>query len=77
MQYLLATNFLDIVAGDFNFDLLKESENNLLLNHSMEHVQIVNKPIHISGSLIVTPTFAIKLGTSICRFWADLFHFLF
>ena len=52
LQYLLATNSVDIVAGDFNLDVLKVSENNLLLNHFMEHVQIVNKPIHISGSLI-------------------------
>ena len=41
LQYLLATNSVDIVAGDFNFDLLKASGNNLLLNHFMEHVQIV------------------------------------
>ena len=43
LQYLLATNSVDIVAGNFNFDLLKVSENNLLLNNFMEHVQIVNK----------------------------------
>ena len=52
LQDLLATNSVDIVAGGFNFDLLKVSENNLLLNIFMEHVQIVNKPTHISGSLI-------------------------
>ena len=51
LQYLLATNSVDIVAGDFNFDLLKVSENNLLLNHFMEQAQIVNQPSHISGSL--------------------------
>ena len=28
------------------------TENNLLLNHFTEHVQIVNKLTHISGSLI-------------------------
>ena len=28
------------------------SENNLLLNHFVDHVQILNKPTHISGSLI-------------------------
>ena len=44
--------FVDIVAGDFNFDFLKVSENNLLLNHFMEHTQIVNTPTHLSGSLI-------------------------
>ena len=42
LQYLLATNSVEIVAGDFNFDLLKVPKNNLLLNNFMEHVQIVN-----------------------------------
>ena len=28
------------------------SENNLFLNHFAEHIEIVNKPTHISGSLI-------------------------
>ena len=49
LKYLLATNSVDIVASDFNFDLLKVSENNLLFSHFMEHVQILNKPMHISG----------------------------
>ena len=52
LEYLLATNSIDIVAGDFNFDLLEVSKNNLFSNHFTEHVQIVNKPTHISGSLI-------------------------
>ena len=52
LQYLLATNSVDIVPGDVNFDLLKMLENNLLLNHFTEHVQIVNKPTHISATLI-------------------------
>ena len=52
LQYLLATNSVDIVAGDVNFDLSKMLENNLLLNHFTEHVQIVNKPTHISATLI-------------------------
>ena len=52
LQYLLATNSVDIVAGDVNFDLLKMLENNLLLNHFTEHVQIVNKPTHRSATLI-------------------------
>ena len=47
LQYLLATNSVDIVAGGFSFDLLKVSEINLLLNLFMEHVQIVNKPIYL------------------------------
>ena len=51
LEYLLATNSIYIVAGDFNFDLLTVSENNLFLNHFTEHVYIVNKPTNISGSL--------------------------
>ena len=50
-QYLLATNSIDIVAEDFNYDLLKESQNKFLDNF-IEHVQMVNKPTHISGYLI-------------------------
>ena len=50
--FLMLQYFVDIVAGDFNFDFLKVSENNLLLNHFMEHTQIVNKPTHLFGSLI-------------------------
>ena len=45
-QYLLATNSIDIVAEDFNYDLLKESQNKFLDNF-IEHVQMVNKPTHI------------------------------
>ena len=52
LQYLPATNSVDIVAVDFNFDLLKLPENNLLLSHFTEHIEIVNKATHISGSLI-------------------------
>ena len=52
LEYLLATNSIDIVVGDFNFDFLKKSEKNLFLNHFAEYVQIINKLIHISGSLI-------------------------
>ena len=51
LQYLLATNSLDIIAGDFNYDLLKVSENKLL-DIFTYHFQMVNKPTHISGSLI-------------------------
>ena len=29
LQYFLATISIDIIAGDFNFDILKESENKL------------------------------------------------
>ena len=30
LQYLLATNSIDIIAGDFNYDLLKVSQNKFL-----------------------------------------------
>ena len=51
LQYFLATISIDIIAGDFNFDILKESENKLsdILTH---HFQIVNKQAYTSGSLI-------------------------
>ena len=52
LQYLLARKSVHIVVDDFNFDLLKVFENNLLLTHFMENVQIVNKSTHTSGSLI-------------------------
>ena len=51
LQYLLATNSIDIMAGDFNYDLLKVSQNKIL-DIFTDHVQMVNKPTHISGSLI-------------------------
>ena len=50
MQYLLAANSIDITAGDFNYDLLKVIENKQL-DIFTDHVQMVNKPTHISGSL--------------------------
>ena len=48
MQYLLVANSINI-AGDVRYDLLKVSENKLLGNFT-DHVQIVNRPTHISGS---------------------------
>ena len=51
LQYLLASNVINIIAGDFNYDLLKVSENKLL-DVFTDHVQMVNKPTHLSGSLI-------------------------
>ena len=51
LQYLLATNSIDITAGEFNYDLLKVSQNKFL-DIFTDHVQMVNKPTHISGSLI-------------------------
>ena len=51
MQYLLAAYSVDIIGGDFNYDLLKVTENKLS-DIFEDHVQIVNKATHISGSLI-------------------------
>ena len=51
LQYLQATIFIDIKAGDFNFNLLKVSQNTFL-NIFADYVQMVNKPTHISGSSI-------------------------
>ena len=51
MQYLLAANSIDIIAGDFSYDVLKVIENKLL-DIFTDHVQMINKPTHISGLLI-------------------------
>ena len=51
LQYLLATHSIDILAGDSNYDLSKVSQNKFL-DIFTDHVQMVNKPTHISGSLI-------------------------
>ena len=47
LQYLLETNSIDIIAGNF----LKVSQNKFQ-DIFTDHVQMVNKPTHISGSLI-------------------------
>ena len=44
MQYLLATNSIDIMAGDFDYDLLKVTENKLL--------DIFTDPVRMCGSMI-------------------------
>ena len=51
LQYLLATHFIDIIAGEFNYDPLKVSQNKFL-DIFTDHAQMVNKETHISGSLI-------------------------
>ena len=51
LQYLLITNSIDIIIGNFNYFLLKVPENKLL-DISTDHAQMENKPTHISGSLI-------------------------
>ena len=49
VQYLLANNSIDIIAGDFNCDLLKVSENKF---RDIFTDQMVNKPTLISRCLI-------------------------
>ena len=44
-QYLQAKNSIVIIAGDFNFDLLKVSQNKFLDTFT-DHVQMINKPTH-------------------------------
>ena len=51
LQYLLAAISIGIIAGDLNSDLLKVSQNKFL-DIFTDHVQMVNKPTHISGSSI-------------------------
>ena len=51
LQYLPATHSIDIIAGEFNYDLLKMSQNKFS-DIFRNHVQMVNKATHISGSLI-------------------------
>lgn len=51
MQYLIATNSTDVIARNFNYDLLVVSGN--ILSHKFtDHFQIVNKPRQISRPLI-------------------------
>ena len=51
LQYLLATKSIDIIAGDFSYDLLIVSKYNFL-NIFTDHFKMANKPTFISGSLI-------------------------
>ena len=51
LQYLLATNYIDIIAGDLYYDFLKVPQNKFL-NILTDHIQIINKPRYISESLI-------------------------
>ena len=51
LQYLLATNYIDIIAVDFYYDLLKVSQNKFL-DIFTHHVQMVNKTTHTSGYFI-------------------------
>ena len=49
LQYLVATYSIDIIARNFNHDLLKVLKTKLL-DINTDHIQMVNKPAHISGS---------------------------
>ena len=49
--YLPASNSVDFITMVLNSDCVKEIENKLL-DIFTNHVQIVNKPTHISGSLM-------------------------
>ena len=51
LQYLLTTNSIDIITEDLNYDLLKVWQNKFL-DIFTDHLQIVNKPRHVSGSLV-------------------------
>ena len=51
LQYLLATNSIDIIVGYFNYDLSKMLQNKFL-DIFADHVQMVNESKHISRSLI-------------------------
>ena len=51
LQYSVATYFIDIIAGNFNYDVLRLLENKLL-DILTDHVQMGNKPTHISANMI-------------------------
>ena len=40
-----------MISGDFNYDLLMVLLNNFI-DIFTDHIQMVNKPTHISGSLV-------------------------
>ena len=51
LENVLSDSFIDIVLGDFNFDILNSINinlNNVLLNYTL----LVNEPIYIKGSLL-------------------------
>ena len=46
LQHLLATHSIDIIAGDFNYDFLKVSQNNFL-DIFTDQLKVVSKPTNI------------------------------
>ena len=50
LEYLLVANSVDVIARNSNFYLSKVSRK--LLDFMIRYTQVVNEPIHISGSRI-------------------------
>ena len=46
LRYRLATNSIDVIAEDFNYNLLKMPYNRIL-NIFTDYDQMLNKPAHI------------------------------
>ena len=51
LEYLLVSNSVDVIVGNFNYDLSKVSTNKIL-DHLKDYAQVVNEATHISWSLI-------------------------
>lgn len=51
LEYFLVVNSVDVIAGEFNYDLSKVLSNKLL-DHMILYNQVVNEPTDISGSQI-------------------------
>ena len=50
LHYLPTSNSIDIIALDFSYNRLKMSQNKLL-DIFTNHIQLINRSTHISGSL--------------------------
>ena len=51
LEFLLISNPVNVIVGDFNYDRSKVSTNKIV-DHLKDYAQVVNEPMHISGSLI-------------------------
>lgn len=51
LEYFLVVNSVDVIAGEFNYDLSKVLSNKLL-DHMILYNQVANEPTDISGSQI-------------------------
>ena len=47
LEYLLVSNSVDVIVGNFNYDLSKVSRNKIL-DHLKDYAQVVNEATHIS-----------------------------